>query len=337
VGLAATLFAAAGSWIHLSWLMLAPAMALSWAVLWVATPQLGARRVSWFSLAGFVGAGLGVLGGPYGTDAWALSRRVQAGCSGLLPDWTGVFTPGLAARWAVPGLLTIGSALAALVWVWRRWPRRDADPRVGLVAALLVPALPAALGGLTAIRFVGVSLLTLAPVAAMAAAHLAGRVRQRLAEEPRGAFRNERLRFWADGRHWRPVLVALLVVLAPGVLLAALPLGRPAADVAVAERLPHGCRLVSDPDSAATVILVRPDVKVWVDGRADYYGRQRNLEALALLRSSSSDSPVLDQATCVILRRDSQIGVGSLVRAIDRDSSWRRVDPGGPLAAWVRQ
>jgi hypothetical protein len=337
VGSAAAFFAGVGSWLHLSWLMLAPAMAVSFAVLWAATPLLGRLRIAAFTTTGILGAGAGVLAGPYGTDAWQLSQRVQEACSGLLPDWSGMFTPGLSARWAVPGALAIVAALAALGWVGRRWPSRGEDTRVGLVAALLVLALPAAVGGITAIRFTGVSLLALAPIVSLGAAHVAARTRRRLAEEPRGVFRNGRVRFWADGRHWRPVIVALSVVLFPAVVLLALPLGRPVAGAAIAERLPQNCRLFSDPDSAAPVLLLRPDVKVWIDGRADYFGRARNLQAISLLRSAASEAPVLDGATCIILRRDGQIPVEPLVRALDEDSRWSRLDGGGSVAAWVRK
>jgi hypothetical protein len=336
VGAGATAFAGVGSWLHLSWLILSPAMALSSAVLWIATPQLGQRRGAAFTTAVTAGASLGVLAGPYGTDAWELSSRVQDACSGLVTEWLGMFTPGLAARWALPGTMAIVGAGAAFAWIIRRWRSRGEDPRVGLVAALTVLALPASLGGLTAVRFIGVSLLALAPLAAMAAGGVATRVRRRLDEEPRGALRNGRIRFWADGRHWRPVLVALLVVLFPGVVLMTLPLARPTEDMTIAERLPLNCRLFSDPGSAAPVILLRPDIKVWVDGRADYYGRERNIEALKLLRSGETDSPVLKRATCVMLRRDGQLNVGPLVQALDGDSAWTRLMSDDSVSAWVR-
>jgi hypothetical protein len=249
-----------------------------------------------------------------------------------------MFTPGLAARWALPGLLAVAGAVAAAVWVVRRWSRRAEDTRVGVVAALSVLALPASLGAFGAIRFVGVASLTLVPVAAMGAAHVARRVRQRLAQEPRGLFRNARVRFWADGRHWRTVVVLLLVVLSPGVLLLSVPLGRPLAEIPVVERLPRDCRLVSDPGSAATAILIRPDVSVWIDGRADYYGRERNAEALHLLGSDGSDSPALAQATCVVLNGKTQVDVTRLVAALDRDPRWQRMSAtDGGLAAWTRR
>jgi hypothetical protein len=336
VGTAAIAIAWIGSWLHLSWLMLAPAMAASSALLWAATPQLGRPRIIAFTVATALGSALGVLAGPYGTGAWTLSNRVHDACSGLITEWLGMFTPGLASRWALPGMLAIGGSVTASLWVLRRWHTRAADSRVGTVAALTVLALPASLGGLVAIRFVGVALLVLTPVAAMAAGQIAARTRRRLAEEPRGVFRNARIRFWAHGVHWKPVLIATFVVLLPAIVLMALPLGRPLDEMAVTQRLPQGCRLVSDPASAAPVILLRPDVKVWIDGRADYYGRDRNKEAVRLLGSDDTTSLPLRQATCVILRQEGQFDVGSLMSALDRDPNWTPLAQKGAVRAWVR-
>jgi hypothetical protein len=248
-----------------------------------------------------------------------------------------MFTSGLAARWAAPGLLAILGSAAAVVWVVRHWADRGRDPRVGLVGALVVTVVPASIGGLSAVRFIGVALLGLCPLAAMATTQAAAKVRRRLNDEPRGLFKNPRLRFWADGQHWRPVLAVLPLVLLPGVVLMTLPLGRPLADIAAVQRLPQGCRLVSDPGSAASVILLRPDVKVWIDGRADYYGRQRNMEAVRLLSSHRTDQPPLDRATCVVLRRDGHFDVEPLVEALDADPAWRRLLSDKAIAAWARQ
>jgi hypothetical protein len=332
----ATMVAWSGSWLHLSWLLLAPAMAMSTTVLWAATPELGTRRVVVFTIGGTAGAAIGVLAGPYGSGAWHLSRVVQRACSGVVTEWLGMFTPGLAGRWALPGTLAIVTAAAAVMWIFRRWHTRGSDRRVGLLAALTILALPASLCGISAVRFIGISMLTLSPVAAMFVGYVAVRMRRRLAAEPKGAFRHERVRFWAQGCHWRPVFVALLVVLSPGVVLATMPLGKPSADVAIAETLPRSCRLFSDPGSAAAVVLLRPDVKVWIDGRADYYGWERNSEAVRLLTADNTTSPVLTRATCVVLSRDAHVHVEPLVAALDKDPAWKRLLSDGPLVAWAR-
>lgn len=328
--------AAAGSWVHLSWLLLAPAMAVACSILWAATPQLGRIRIIAFSLATAAGAGIGVLVGPHGTGAWRLSRSVQAACSGVITEWLGMFTPALAVRWAAPGVLAIVGAAAAALWVVRRWRTRGSDPRVGLVAALIALVLPASLGGVSAIRFIGIAVLTLSPVVAMGVSQVAAYFRGRLAGEPRGAFRHERLRFWAQGQHWRPVLVALLVVLSPGIVVKTMPLGEPTNDVAMASVLPPSCRLLSDPGSAAAVILLRPDVRVWIDGRADYYGKQRNVEAIDALSSTSTRTPPLTGATCIILNTDAHLDVQPLVETLDQDARWRRLGARGTLITWAR-
>ncbi len=336
VGLAAAGFSGVGSWLHLSWLLLAPTLALCWAVIWAASPRLGRARIVGFIGSGGLGAVAGVLLGPYGADAWQVTRAVQAACAGLITEWLGMFTPGLALRWAAPGILAILTAAASGAWAVRGWGGRGEDRRVGVVAALSVVALPTALAGLVAIRFIGVSLLALAPVLAMASEELGVRLQRRLAAEPRGAFANPRVRFWATSAHWRPVLVAVLVVLSPGVLLMTLPLARPLAEMAVLKDLPRGCRLVSDPGSAGPVILLRPDVRVWTDGRADYYGRQRTVEVIEVLGSASTQWPALDAATCVMLRRHPNFPVAALARALDADPEWSRVNTGEEPGVWVR-
>ena len=154
---------------------------------------------------------------------------------------------------------------------------------------------------------------------------------------PRGVFTRERVRFWSDGAHWRPVLIAVIVLLAPGVLLLTAPLSRPLPEMAVLDALPKGCRLVSDPSSAGPVLLLRPDVQVWFDGRFDYWGRDRLVEAGRVLRlqtgSTSRPSPT---PRCVLLSTQDQFAGGALAEALDASDEWSRVPGGGTVRAWVR-
>ncbi len=123
--------AALGSWLHLSWLLLAPASALAWSVLWWTTPTVVGSRRGLLSAASLVGAVGGVLAGPYGLSAWELSRRVQEACEGVVLEWAGMFTPSLAARWAPAGLLAIAGFAMALRWVVRSWRHRLDRPEGG--------------------------------------------------------------------------------------------------------------------------------------------------------------------------------------------------------------
>lgn len=328
----------AGAWLHMSWLAFAPATALCWAVLWFLTPGLSRARAAVLSAAGLAGALLGLALGPYGAEAWEYSQRVRDSSSALVIEWLGVLTPGLALRWVPAALLGLLVSGAALVWVVRRWRAGTIDQRTGLVAVLSVVGLPAALASVSAIRFVGVSLLTVAPVAAMGATWLWDRVRARAAERPpRGIFRSARVRFWSDGRRWRTVLTLVLVVLAPGVLLMALPLSRPLPELAVMDELPRGCRLFSDPSTAGPVLLLRPDVTVWIDGRFDYWGPDRVAAATAALASSDVDVAPLPRATCVMLSSENPVAGDALAGALDRSAVWRRAVPSGGVRVWVRK
>lgn len=326
----------AGMWLHLSWLLLAPALWLSMVVLLLATPAPTGRRL----LAGVGGGGgllAGVLTGPYGFDAWALSRAVQRACEGIVLEWAPATSAGLWLRWLPTVLLAVVIAGWVTRSVVRRWPHRGHETAVRLEAALLVLALPAALGGFLAIRFVGVGLLALAPLAAVGATRVAARVRERAdAQDPTGPFRHQRVRFWSHGRPWRVVITLVVVLVSPLVLLAGATLGRPLALQAALPALPQGCRLLSDPAAAAPVLLLRPDVRVWIDTRADYWGRERNLEALEVLRSDDTAQPAVAGATCLLLDSSAGIDTSRIVAAVGADPAWTPAFDGGGVRVWVR-
>ena len=335
VAVSALVLAALGSWLHLSWLLLSGATVVAWSVLWLSTPGLSGRRII-LSAATFAGALAGVLVGPYGLDAWAVSRRVQEACEGVVLEWAGMFTPVLAMRWAPAGLLAIGGFVLTARWAWCGWARRAEDPRVGLMAALTVVGLPAALASVEAIRFIGVALLLLAPVASLAVSSLAGRAAQRSSDAtPTGAFRSARVQRWSHAQPWRVVLTMVAALLVPVALVAGAALGRPLAVEPAADTLPNGCRLFSDPGSAGGLLLLRPDVKVWVDGRADYWGRDRNAEAVRILTDDEADVPPIAGATCVVLQNSSGLDTSALAASLDASEQWRRLDSHRAIT-WVR-
>lgn len=328
--------AAAGSWVHLSWLLLAPALWLAVVVLCLATPELGRARGAVAVVAAGLGLGLGVLAGPYGTQAWAVTRTVQDAADGVILEWMSPAAPGLALRWLPTAAIALVLAVVGVVRTARRWPDRADDPRVGLATALLVLAVPAAVGGLLGVRFIGLALLTLAPLAAVGATRLAGRAGARArAPEPTGPFRSGVLRRWSAGGPWRVVGWLTLGLLSPLVLLAGAGLGRPA-EADVVDALPRGCRLVSDPASAGPVLLLRPDVRVWVDTRADYWGAERNREALAVLSGASTDVPAVTGATCAMLSA-ADVPTGRLAAALDADPTWEPAATAPGLRTWVRR
>ena len=322
VAAAAFVLAALGSWVHLSWLLLSPATAIAWTVIWASSaPMKGRRLVA--ALMTLLGAAGGILAGPYGLDAWELSRRVQAACEGVVLEWAGMFTPSLALRWAPAGLLAIAAFSFAAAWTWRRWRSHDVDARVGLVGALTVVGLPAGLAALEAIRFIGISLLLLAPVAAFAATVAADRIGARArATTPTGPFRRAVVRRWSGAHPWRVVLSIVAVVLVPAALAAGWVLGRPSAVMPAAAELPSGCRLFSDPASAGGILLLRPDVRVWIDGRADYWGHARNAEAINVLTGSDLGAPAIKGATCIVLQGAQGVDTSALAQALDSSPGW---------------
>ncbi|MBT9255912.1 hypothetical protein KMZ32_10540 [Phycicoccus sp. MAQZ13P-2] len=335
-GLAGLVVAWAGSWLHLSWLLLAPAAWLAVTILCLGAPAVDrARRVAVVVGAG-AGLGAGVLAGPYGLDAWSVTRTVQAAADGSILEWLPPTADGLAPRWVPTAVAALALAVASVLLVLRRWRARATDDRVGLLGALSVLGAPAALGGLGGVRFVGVALLTLAPVAALLATRLAARVVARAgAAQPEGVFRHAVVRRWSAPRPWRVVLTAVLVLLSPLVLLAGATLARPP-EAAALPLLPRGCRLVSDPGSAGPVLLLRPDVRVWVDTRADYWGRERNREALAVLTGADTSARAVTGATCALLST-SDLPTARLAAALDADPGWRPAGEVSGLRVWVRE
>jgi hypothetical protein len=84
------------------------------------------------------------------------------------------------------------------------------------------------------------------------------------------------------------------------------------------------------------VLLLRPDVQVWFDGRFDYWGLDRILEAGRVLSSSTVDESPLSEATCVILSTKDQFSGGALATALDESGAWANVPTAGSVRAWVR-
>lgn len=328
--------AALGSWLHLSWLLLAPALLATAVVMALLTPALRRRRVALLGPALGAGLGLGLLVGPYGTRAWALSRGVQEAASGVVLEWLPVWSPGLLPRWLPTALLTAAGAGLGLGWVWRHRSSHK-DRRLSLLAGLLVTAAPAAVAGFTTIRVVGLALLTLAPVAALGVTRLATLLRARGARPGAGpVLRHPRVRHWLTAAPWRVVTAAVLVLLAPLVVVAGSRLGRPVVEAAALPALPAGCRLVSDANAAGPVLLLRPDVTVWADTRADYWGRERNERAVRLLMTGRDDTGVLARATCAMLVDDPSVPSTGLARALDAAPGWARAYSTPAVTVWAR-
>ena len=327
-----------GIWLHLSWAVLTPALLGCLGVMLLLSPDVPNRRAVLLSAGLAAGLGAGVVSGPYGFGVWALSRRVQDAAAGVVIEWLPAWSPGLLARWLPTAILAAAGTALAVWWLWRRRSARSTDRRLPLAAALLVLAVPMSLGGFLAIRVIGICLLALAPLAALGATGLVDRLRTRAATSDAGrALTHPRVRHWMSAEPWRVVVVVVLVLVSPLVLLSGARLGRPVAEMAALPALPDGCRLVSDANAAGPVLLLRPDVTVWIDTRADYWGRERNVAAVRLLTEGRGATEVLEDATCAMLAQDPALPSAALADALDADPAWSREYADGDLTVWARQ
>jgi len=283
-----------------------------------------------------VGLAIGVVAGPYGLHVWEQSQTVVAACRGLILEWTTPLHDELIVRWLPPTLVVAGVVLLSLVSIVRTALREPSSLRSNrLIIALVVAAVPFTLASFVAIRFLGIAGLTMAPVIAWWLARLPGSLRRAALRRSSEERLSPRLREWTSARFWRVILTATLAVLAPFTVAYAWPHSQPPT-AALNALLPTECRLFSPSNEAAAVILTRPDVPVWFDGRADYYGRAR-LEAMsALVYETDPDHPVPDGATCVLLPGPGvEPDYAALVAALDQSPLWQRVAESNGYILWL--
>lgn len=292
-------FSFVGNWVHLSFMLWAAVLAGVWALVWWFAGRMPRGRLALLSTAGALGLFGGCVFSPYGIPlTFERSRAVAKACTGLIVEWTSVWgAAGLGdPRWIAVGAIGLVASLGTAWWVFLLARRRGRfDRAVGLAVPLAVVAIPVTLVGLGAIRFLVAGMLLLAPLAATALTATADVVHGR--RESRGWAARPKVAEYSSGRFWSVLLSALAVVMLPMCLIFASQGARPP-EAGVVGRLPHGCLLFSDAASAAVVILTRPDVQVWTDTRADFYGRERIAAAPG---RSASLVEVPDGATCAIV------------------------------------
>lgn len=316
-----------GNWVHLSFLLLGPAMAVLWAVVWLFTGAPVSRKVV-LIVAGGLGWAVGPVLSPYGlAGGLARSRAVQEVCEGLILEWGGPFVPGISPVFRLMAVATALAGLVVVIWLARRWIAGDRSAEFAGLAALSVLGVPAAVAGMGAIRFLGVAMLSLSPVMAVAATAGVDALRRRLAERPASRWRE-----YSTGSFWRVVIVAVIVILAPATLYQGAKLAVPA-ETALIRTLPQGCTLFAPGGLAATAILVRPDVQVWIDGRADFYGRDHLMTTYAYfgLRMPTLVPP---GASCVVM--DNQADDSrELAAALHASRAWRLAGLDGRFELWL--
>ncbi len=327
---------ATGNWVHLSWPLLAVASLVAWSVLWGLDRRLTTRTTVALVGGGGVGLLTGVLVGPYGTDVLERSSAVVDACRGIVTEWITPFEPAFGLRWWPLAISVVAVTVVAVAWCVRALRVRHTDPRLPLIAALTTSTVPYAVAGLGAIRFVMVAYLTIAPVLAVGVSMVAVRIHGRVTPPPPDArYLRRRLPEWTSGRFWRVVLWLVLALVAPVAVVAgsnhAVPLTHETDQL-----LPRGCRAFGSTIDMAPILLERPDVTVWIDGRADYWGRERNLLAAGYLSRLDQQTLVPPGTTCVVLSDiATDPGLAALTAALDASPDWRRVPGTTGATLWL--
>lgn len=320
-----------GNWLHLSFLLFGPAMAVICLPVWWLAPLSRSRRIA-IAAANGVGWVIGPVLSPYGlVDGLQHSRKVAEICDGLIVEWVSPFAQYSTPVFWLMALVAAVSAVLVTVWLIRRLRRGDRSLELGALLALSVLGVPAAVAGMTAIRFLGVALLTLAPVVGVAFGDVLDSLRRRAkatADPARRRALTERL----AGNYWRPILAFAMVVLIPWSLVVGSAHAVPAETKFVAQ-LPQGCRLFAPAGLAATSILIRPDVTVWIDGRADFYGRSHLLATYAYF-GLTAPTLVPEGATCLLMDKKSRDSKDMAAALVD-DPQWRIVAEDDRFALWV--
>lgn len=334
VALAGVSLSLVGNWVHLSFMLLAGVIAVMWGVAWWLSP--GLRNLHRFVLtaAGALGLLAGCIFSPYGI-ALTLERSALVGaiCRGIIIEWTSVPGAALLGEWrwipvcAFAVLVAVGSGAWAVRLVMRRG---RFDPRARLVVPLAVFAVPVTLAGVGAIRFLVLGMLAILPIAAAAATTLVDRLHER--QRAGVGWSHPKLREYTSGRFWSVVLVGITVVLMP-LTAFVMTKGAQPTEAMLAESLPAGCSLLSDPGAAGPVILMRPDIDVWIDGRADFYGRDHLLEAKRIYAAAD---PLPTEADCVIFPVGSDPAM-ALAGVLDGRAGWERIATAGGYGAWARR
>lgn len=320
-----------GNWLHLSFLLFGPAMAVLCLPVWWLAPLSRSRRIA-IAATSALGWALGPLFSPYGlVGGLQHSREVAEVCEGLILEWVSPFSQYSSGVFWFMALVALVAAILVTGWLILRLRQGDRSLELGGLLALSLLGVPAALAGMTAIRFLGIALLTLAPVVGVAVGDGVDALRRRvraIPDQTRRTALTERL----SGNYWRPILALATVVLIPWSLAVGSTHAVPREAEFVAQ-LPHGCQLFAPGGLAATSILIRPDVTVWIDGRADFYGRSHLLATYAYF-GLTAPTLVPEGATCLLMDKKSRDSRAMAAALLD-DPQWRIVAEDDQFAAWV--
>jgi hypothetical protein len=342
---AGAVLSAVGNWVHLSFMVMALALAASWGVFWLVSdwPDGGWRaRLAdprrWAAaLGGGLGLGVGILATPYGLSiTLERSQATAATCAGLILEWVSPFTPGLTGQWPFVAVSTLVVLTGLAAWFVRRLRRGPIDQTFALASAMCIVGVPFAVAGMFALRFLGVAALMLVPTLGMGVTSIAHRARGWARRLPDSSAVKESAMRWTRTRSWRIVLSLVAALLLPFAIWMGPGNHAVPEEQSAINALPSGCKLFTTAYTAAPTILTRPDVPVWMDGRADYFGRARLLDANDYFFGIAATAAP-PGATCVVLPVTSQ--ADSLPRATARlnaDPAWTLLGSYNRFDVWVR-
>jgi hypothetical protein len=260
---------------------------------------------------------------------------VLAMCRDLVTEWTGAFDASNILGEGIATIFMLAVVVVVLVAVARRWrATRSVSPRDCLTILLSGQAGAFAVFGLVAVRFTWFAAFLLSPVLARGLSHLmgssdkradvVGRIRRGVAER-------------TSDTYVRVIALVLLLGFIPLAVSRAWPHATPLAADAVAA-LPADCHLFSTDVDANAVLLLRPDVKVWIDGRTDMWGRARLIEAKERFAGRGQPQPLPAGTTCVLVpaaNPEDPAVTDALVTALQARADWTVIVRADDHLVWV--
>lgn len=301
-----------GLWLHASWSAYGLAALVVLSALIASDRGFSLRRRCLLVATGTAGTLFGIAVGPRGFQVFADAARVAEECRNLVIEWMPPWQVGMfwAIAWATSGVALTATAVRQ----YRAGTHWSAPEQL-----LVLLAIGAWAVGAQATRFLVAAWYLSLPSVAIA---LAGVVDARVA--------SKWVRVRMQSTYWRPVLGMLLPVLIPVLIVQTSSAYSPIMDKAL-QALPSSCRLFAKDDLSSPVLLVRPDVKVWIDGRLDYWGRERMVQTDRYLQSRQQRIAP-PGTTCMLVRSDVRPPVYPRL-----ESSWKRLAVGTTVEVWVPQ
>lgn len=311
-----------GNWLHTSWGLLSFVLIALWGIQFVGIRPRGLLTWSISSVLVLIG----LLLGPYGLKVFSIAARVRSASVGLILEWSPIWDTPQRLFWIPVTFVMLLSSGGVAFWLLRHWVsfrRADADQRLMLNLSLCGFSLTVA--GLVHSRFTFAVGMFLGPLVAYWISNPRPFTDLRWVNQKRYRMA---LRERLSDDYLRVIAIGVTLVLAFPSAVAASNLGRPRFAEAV-RYLPKDCKLFASESSAA--ILLRPDIKIWIDGRADYWGRERLKEFITYFNGNSL-MPVPKGTDCVLFstspvfstldKRLSQSPGWKLIRSPERTRIW---------------